>query len=64
LSGKVSDTLLDSGSLIYQVLRSERVRQLVDDHRSGRRDHHKIIFSLVLLEDWLRGRDHVLAPRP
>ncbi len=64
LSGKVADTLLDDEALIYRVLRRERVVQLVDEHRSGRRANHKIIFSLVLMEDWLRGSGDVLTPRP
>lgn len=54
LDGKVADTLLDPSALLYSTLRRDRVQTLVDDHRSGRRDHHKIVFSLVVLEDWLR----------
>jgi asparagine synthase (glutamine-hydrolysing) len=54
LSGKVSDTLLADDALIYRLMRRERVQQMVDDHRAGRRDHHKIIFSLVVTEEWLR----------
>jgi asparagine synthase (glutamine-hydrolysing) len=54
LTGKVADNLMDEGALIYQMLRPDRVRRLVADHRSGRRDHHKIIYSLVVMEDVLR----------
>jgi asparagine synthase (glutamine-hydrolysing) len=54
LSGKVSETLLDSDALLYHLLHRDRVQQLVDEHRTGRRDHHKIVFSLVVFEDWLR----------
>jgi len=54
LSGKVADTLLASDSLLFKLLRPERVQQLVDEHRAGREDYHKIIFSLVVTEEWLR----------
>ncbi len=54
LTGKVADNLLDRDALLYRMLRPERVRQLVAEHQAGRRDHHKIIFSLVVLEDVLR----------
>ena len=54
LEGQVRDTLLDPASLLYGVLLPDRVRALVRDHRDGRRDNHKIIHSLVVLEEWLR----------
>ena len=54
LEGQVRNTLLDPASLLYGVLRPDRVRALVSDHRDGRRDNHKIIHSLVVLEEWLR----------
>jgi hypothetical protein len=47
--GKVEDTLLNIGSRIYGYLRPQAVQQLVKDHRAGWRDHHKILFSLVVL---------------
>jgi asparagine synthase (glutamine-hydrolysing) len=28
---------------------------LLDDHQSRRQDNHKILFSLVLFEQWLRS---------
>ena len=31
------------------------MRRLLDEHRSGRRDNHKMLFSLVVLEEWLRA---------
>jgi len=55
LDGKVDDALLGKDSLIYNFLRSQAVQQLVMDHRSGRHDNHKVLFSLVALEEWLRA---------
>jgi asparagine synthase (glutamine-hydrolysing) len=51
----MADTLLDSGSKIYQFLRPSAVRGLYDHHVSGRNDNHKVLFSLVLFEEWLRA---------
>jgi asparagine synthase (glutamine-hydrolysing) len=54
LTGKVADNLMADDALLYRMLRPDAVRQLVAEHQSGRRDHHKIIFSLVVMEDVLR----------
>jgi len=55
LGGQLPDMLLDRSSLIFQLLRPESVRQLLEDHRSRRQDNHKLLFSLVMFEQWLRG---------
>jgi asparagine synthase (glutamine-hydrolysing) len=52
---QINDTLLSNESLIYSYLRPKAVGRLVQEHRSGWRDNHKILFSLVVLEEWLRG---------
>lgn len=52
-NGKI-ETLRDSSSKIYQYLRPTAVRELCEQHASGQRDNHKILFSLVLFEEWLR----------
>ena len=51
---KMEDILLNTESHIYGYLRPQAIQQLVKDHHSGWRDHHKILFSLVVLEEWLR----------
>ena len=53
--GKMDDTLLNEQSRMYGYLNPKAVQQLVKDHRAGCHDHHKILFSLVVLEDWLRS---------
>jgi len=55
LNGQISEMLLDESSLMFLMLRPERVRTLFDDHRKGQQDNHKLLFSLVMLEQWLRG---------
>jgi asparagine synthase (glutamine-hydrolysing) len=61
LDGRMADTFLDGGSRIYQYLREDAVSKLFEQHSSGRRDNHKILFSLVVLEEWLRMHESPVA---
>jgi asparagine synthase (glutamine-hydrolysing) len=54
-AGKLPEMLLDSNSLIYGLLQPAPVQALLRDHQSGRQDNHKLLFSLVMVEQWLRG---------
>ena len=54
-SRKMEEMLRDDQSLIFDHLRPAAVRTLLEEHRSGASDHHKILFSLVVLEEWLRA---------
>ena len=58
---KMTDTLLDGGSRIYQYLRASAVHELLQQHASGRQDNHKILFSLVVFEEWLRAHETPVA---
>jgi asparagine synthase (glutamine-hydrolysing) len=58
--GKIGN-LRDPSSKIYQYLRPAAVSELCDQHASGERDNHKILFSLVLFEEWLRAHEPVAA---
>jgi asparagine synthase (glutamine-hydrolysing) len=55
LKGHLPEMLLDPTSLIYAVLKPAPVRELLEAHRARRQDNHKLLFSLVMLEQWLRG---------
>jgi asparagine synthase (glutamine-hydrolysing) len=55
IGGKIADILLDRSSKIYKYLRPNAVQNLMGQHTSGREDNHKILFSLVVLEEWLRA---------
>ncbi len=61
VAGKMAETLLDRGSRIYEYLRPGAVRELVSQHSSGREDNHKILFSLVVLEQWLRANESLVT---
>jgi asparagine synthase (glutamine-hydrolysing) len=54
-SGKMNEILLDEQSHIFDFLRPSSVRKLLEEHRSGGSDHHKVLFSLIVLEEWLRA---------
>src|SRR6184192_281504 len=58
LDGEISEVLLDESSLMFGLLDPKPVRRLLENHQSGRQDNHKLLFSLVMMEQWLRGRPH------
>ena len=61
LDSKMADTLLDSDSKIYQYLRPNAVREVFKEHSSGQEDNHKILFSLVVFEEWLRAHEEPVS---
>jgi asparagine synthase (glutamine-hydrolysing) len=54
-NGQLSELLLDNQSFIYEFLKPEPVHELLEAHRSRRQDNHKLLFSLVMFEEWLRN---------
>lgn len=54
-NGKMADVLLDEKSAMFSLLDPKPVKQLLTDHQSRRQDNHKLLFSLVVFENWLRG---------
>ena len=55
LSGGLGGTLLDGESLIFGHLDRAVVGRLLEEHRAGRNDNHKLLFSLIVFEQWLRA---------
>ena len=62
LSGGLGGTLLDGESLIFRYLDRPVIGRLLQEHRSGRNDNHKLLFSLVVFEQWLRANEQPIAP--
>ncbi len=54
LDGKISEVLLDKSSLLFELLKPAPVHKLLGAHQSGGQDNHKLLFSLVMFEQWLR----------
>jgi asparagine synthase (glutamine-hydrolysing) len=61
LDSRMTESLLDSGSRIYEYLRPAAVRDVFEQHVSGRHDNHKILFSLVVFDEWLRANKAPVA---
>jgi len=57
VTGGLGNFLLDGDSMMYQFLELGVVRRLLDEHRTGRHDNHKILFSLIVFEQWLRSNN-------
>jgi asparagine synthase (glutamine-hydrolysing) len=55
LGSQIPEMLLDEQALVFDLLEPQPVAELLKAHRTGRQDNHKILFSLVMLEQWLRG---------
>src|SRR6266850_1130202 len=55
MDNKMEDTFMDGQSRMYQYLRPQAVQKLFKEHSSGRSDNHKILFSLIVFEEWLRS---------
>ena len=51
---KILECLMDRDSLLFKYVRQTSVEQLVKRHQSGQNDYHKILFSLIVFEEWLR----------
>jgi asparagine synthase (glutamine-hydrolysing) len=54
IDGTMEETILDSDSCMYRFLRPSAVQEMLRQHKAGKNDFHKILFSLVLFEQWLR----------
>ncbi|MFN3408114.1 MAG: asparagine synthase (glutamine-hydrolyzing) [Limisphaerales bacterium] len=56
VEGALPELLRDEHSLMYRYLNPDAVRALLAAHQSGRADNHKLLFSLAMVEQWLRGQ--------
>jgi len=61
LSGGLGGTLLDGESLMFRYLERPVVGRLLEEHRAGRNDNHKLLFSLIVFEQWLRANERPIA---
>ena len=61
LNSKLPEMLRDRDSLMFNILKPDAVRALLDAHQSRRADNHKLLFSLVMFEQWLRVTESAAA---
>ena len=55
LGGNMASIFEDKDAAIFKLLNPVAVNKLYRNHLAGRQDNHKILFSLIVLEEWLRG---------
>jgi asparagine synthase (glutamine-hydrolysing) len=46
--------LLSTETKLHQFFRKDRIEQLIQEHNNDKFDHHKTLWQLVVLEEWLR----------
>lgn len=49
-----SDLLLSASAELPGIFEHRYMRTLLEEHRRQRRDHHRVLWQLVVLEQWLR----------
>jgi len=54
LSSYASDLLCSSDTRLNSYFDTKAVQTLVTDHIRGKRDHHKVIWQLIVFETWMR----------
>jgi asparagine synthase (glutamine-hydrolysing) len=55
MDSKMADTFMDGQSHMYRYLKPREVQALFQDHSTGRNDNHKVLFSLIVFEEWLKA---------
>ena len=51
----LNNLFYDNNSLLYEYLKPVKIQKMIVEHKNGLKDHHKILFSLVVFEKWLRN---------
>lgn len=64
LGGKMEKLLRDPSGKIFQFIRHKEMERLLDEHRMVKMDNHKLLFSAVVLEEWLRTLGVLTLPCP
>ncbi len=55
IKGPLAERLSGADSMIYRYLERDTVLSMLDDHGTGRSDNSKALFSIAVLEEWLRA---------
>ena len=49
-----TNLLLAEDTRVHKFFKKERIAQLIEEHNADKYDHHKTLWQLVVLEEWLR----------
>ena len=50
------DTLMSSNTHIHRYFEKEAIQLILDEHISTKHDHHRVLWQLVVLEEWLKSQ--------
>jgi len=56
LNSNIDEIIMDNSSMMYKILNYKTIQRLYLEHAAKKNDYHKILFSLVVFEQWLRTR--------
>lgn len=56
MDSQMNAVLQDPESMLFRYLRSDVIGAMLKQHQSGTRDFHKVLFSLIVFEEWLRAQ--------
>jgi len=54
LRSYAENLLLSDETKLLQFFKKSRIKQLIEEHNNDKFDHHKTLWQLVVLEEWLR----------
>jgi asparagine synthase (glutamine-hydrolysing) len=54
LSEYTAGLLLSDETRLTEYFKLSRIQQLIDEHNNDKFDHHRVLWQLVVLEEWLR----------
>lgn len=54
LRSYAENLLLSDETKLHQFFKKARIEQLIQEHNNDKYDHHKTLWQLVVLEEWLR----------
>jgi len=54
VDSKFNDYIKDPQSLIYNFFNYSSIQSLIDKHQKQQQDNYKILFSIIVFEEWLR----------
>lgn len=61
LQGYTRDLLLDGGSDIHSYFKKSAIENILNEHSSGKVDHHRVLWQLVVLQEWLANNRKMTA---
>ena len=50
----VGDLLLSNNSKIQRYVKKDKVEKIFQEHVGGKFDHHRLLWQLTVLEEWLQ----------